>query len=142
MTRLPLIAALLFSTQAHAGVYGVTRSIDLDAVRRCVTEVTGMEMATVPEVRFSDQWSEVSASMCCDRAGREFRGTAASVLTINHITKSRTVTLYRSAGFEQAVHEFAADAYVQNGGNPFDKQAREHIGYRAEWAAHSCKRKG
>lgn len=139
MARLAtLTIAMLITGQAHAGVIGVARNIDMNAVSRCVTQTTGLPVRILPVVEHSDEWKIRVTNICCDRFGNSADGFATSILSINYVTLAGTVTLSRSADFEHAVHEVAAFAYVQNGGNRWDRQARERVGYQAEFDASDC----
>ena len=140
MTRtLPLVLALLVSAPAHAGVVGIMR-LDIHAAQKCACEVAKLPCPDLPEIVFASEWSLPIEGICCDRDGNRLSGYAASTLSTNYLTGSRTVTLYQSAGFAQAVHELAADAFVQAGGNKWDLPARERVGYAAAWASYNCKR--
>ena len=141
---LPLVLALLVSAPAHAGVVGIMR-LDIHAAQKCACDVTGLPCPEMPEIVFASEWSKPSDDSCCGSDGKRSGGDRRysyhdkSTLSINVMTGSRTVTLYQSAGFEQAVHELAADAFVQAGGNKWDVNARERVGYAAAWASDDCK---
>ena len=135
-----LSLALLLAAPTLAGPLASGR-INLPAAQQCACLVSNLPCPpTMPTIKDDPRWTIPVKDICCDRYGNRISGHATSILSINYITGARSITLSQSAGFEHAVHELAADAFVQSGGNKWDLPARERVGYQAEWAAKDCKR--
>lgn len=132
------IVFMLSVTEAGAFPLGIERTIRPSAAEQCAHKATGLPIPKTPvKVVYSDEWSRKPDGICCDRMGRRVYRGGQTISTLSPLT--RTVTLYRAAGFPQLVHEVAADMWIQ-AHNSWQYRKWEEVGYRAEWYAQECAR--
>lgn len=131
------IVFLLSATEAGALPKGIEPTADeVSAAEECAHKATGLPIPETPvKVVYSDEWSRKPDGICCDRMGQRVYQNGQTVSTLS--VQTRTITIYRAAGFPQLVHEVAADMWIQ-ANNPWQYQKWEPIGYRAEWYAQEC----
>lgn len=118
-----MVAACLLSTPAYAGVSAGLIARGIDCARQ-IGIVSHAQIIVRPE------WSRPGDGMCCTEDGQIANHRYQAFSTYSAI--NNVITLYAGAQEPNLVHELAANAWVRSGGNKYDKQTREIVGYDAE----------